>query len=59
MHYNTAREDADELVKKLVEEKGVRAQAFQADLTSYDDVRDLLKIKHMPASMIRQALLLL
>ena len=37
VHYNSAADDAGELVKQL-EAKGVRAKAFQADLGKYDDV---------------------
>ena len=35
VHYNSAADTARELVKQL-EEKGVRAKAFQADLREYD-----------------------
>jgi NADP-dependent 3-hydroxy acid dehydrogenase YdfG len=38
VHYNAAADDATDLVRQL-EEKGVRAKAFQADLGKYDDVR--------------------
>jgi 3-oxoacyl-[acyl-carrier protein] reductase len=38
VHYSTAAETAVELVKQL-EEKGVKAKAFQANLGNYDDVR--------------------
>lgn len=37
VHYNSAAADAAELVQQL-EAKGVRAQAFQADLGRYGDV---------------------
>jgi 3-oxoacyl-[acyl-carrier protein] reductase len=37
VHYNSAADDAAELVRQL-EAKGVRAQAFQADLGRYEDV---------------------
>ena len=37
VHYNSAADDAGELVKQL-EAEGVRAKAFQADLGKYDDV---------------------
>lgn len=38
VHYNTAADTAEELVKQL-EAKSVRAKAFQANLGNYDDVR--------------------
>ena len=40
VHYNSARDDADALVRQL-QSKGVKAAAFQADLSAYDAVRRL------------------
>ena len=37
VHYHSASDDAAQLVKQL-HKKGVRAQSFQADLSSYDQV---------------------
>lgn len=37
VHYNSAADTAKTLVANL-EKKGVKAQAFQADLSSYDEV---------------------
>ncbi|KAM3075274.1 hypothetical protein ACMFMG_007283 [Clarireedia jacksonii] len=42
VHYNSASSTATDLVKKL-QEKGVKAESFQADLTNYDSVRTLHK----------------
>lgn len=42
VHYNSAADKAQSTVAAL-KEKGVRAQAFQADLSSYDDTRRLHK----------------
>lgn len=39
IHYNSAADTAATMVKEL-SEMGVGAQAFQADLGSYDDVRN-------------------
>ena len=41
VHYNSASEKATSLVSKLKSEHGVRAQAFQADLSSYSEARRL------------------
>lgn len=38
VHYHSSTEAANELVKEL-KEKGVRAEAFKADLTKYEEVR--------------------
>jgi len=44
VHYNSDADTAKELVAALQNEhKGIRAQAFQADLSSYDEVRRLHK----------------
>ncbi|KAL2060749.1 hypothetical protein VTL71DRAFT_9391 [Oculimacula yallundae] len=40
VHYHTAEDKATALVKEL-KDKGVRAEAFKADLTNYDEVRSL------------------
>lgn len=37
VHYNSAADTAAELVKEL-EALGVKAKAFQADMSSYEDV---------------------
>ena len=37
VHYNSAAERASELVKE-VESMNVKAQAYQADMSNYDDV---------------------
>jgi len=37
VHYHSSTSVAEELVKKLTA-KGVRAEAFKADLTKYDEV---------------------
>lgn len=37
VHYHSSTETANALVKEL-REKGVRAEAFKADLTNYDEV---------------------
>ena len=37
VHFNSAKDKAEELVKEL-EGLGVKAAAFQADLSSYDEV---------------------
>jgi 3-oxoacyl-[acyl-carrier protein] reductase len=37
VHYHSSTSAAEELVKQL-KEKGVRAEAFKADLTKYDEV---------------------
>ncbi|KAF8147782.1 NAD-binding protein [Mycena galopus ATCC 62051] len=39
VHYNSAREPADDLVAELTKLHGIRAHAFQADLGDYDSVR--------------------
>ena len=41
VHYNSSRSKADSLVSTLKSEYGVSAQAFQADLSSYDETRRL------------------
>ncbi|KAJ7471956.1 NAD-binding protein [Mycena latifolia] len=41
VHYNSAREPANDLVAGLMTLPGVRAHAFQADLGDYDSVRAL------------------
>ena len=40
VHYNAAEKTAAELVENL-KSSGIRAQAFQADLSTYDGVRKL------------------
>ncbi|KAL5327576.1 hypothetical protein ACEPPN_005277 [Leptodophora sp. 'Broadleaf-Isolate-01'] len=40
VHYHSSENKASALVKDLTE-KGVRAEAFKADLTNYDEVRSL------------------
>jgi len=48
VHYNSAASTADELIQKL-EEKGVKAKSFQADLSSYEATRKLHQdvVSHM------------
>ncbi|KAF7291528.1 NAD-binding protein [Mycena kentingensis (nom. inval.)] len=41
VHYNAAKETAEELASEISGVSGVRAQAFQADLSDYDSVRAL------------------
>lgn len=44
IHYNAAAADAEDLVRELeAPVQGVKARAFQADLSSYDAVRKLYK----------------
>ncbi|KAF8855827.1 putative short-chain dehydrogenase/reductase [Acephala macrosclerotiorum] len=40
VHYHSSKEKADTLVEEL-KKKGVRAEAFKADLTKYEEVRTL------------------
>lgn len=41
MHYNSAADSANDLVTELTKFPGIRAHAFQADLSDYDNVRTL------------------
>ena len=48
VHYHSLTLAAEELVTQL-KEKGVRADAFKADLTKYDEVSSLLHLTADPA----------
>ena len=39
VHYNSAADEAKGLVAELNSSKSVRAQAYQADLSNYEEVR--------------------
>ena len=41
IHYHNASKVAEDLISELESNHGVKAQAFQADLSSYDEVRRL------------------
>ncbi|KAJ7280248.1 NAD-binding protein [Mycena rebaudengoi] len=41
VHYNSAADSANDLVAELTKFPGIRAHAFQADLSDYDNVRTL------------------
>ncbi|KAJ7262716.1 NAD-binding protein [Mycena haematopus] len=41
VHYNSAKEPADDLVAELIKLSGIRAHAFQANLGDYDSVRTM------------------
>ena len=41
IHYHSASKVAEDLISELESNHGVKAQAFQADLSSYDEVRCL------------------
>lgn len=41
VHYNSAKEKAETLVSELTKLHGVKASAFQADMSNYEEVRKL------------------
>ncbi|KAF8966072.1 NAD-binding protein [Flammula alnicola] len=41
VHYNASKSKADEIVSELTQLPGIKAAAFQADLSAYDNVRNL------------------